>query len=261
MNAGEGAPSEGAPSGKSPAWPDGWLVRSLDATGSTMDDARPLSAQAARGCVMARSQSAGRGRLPGRGWAAAEGQSLLATYWFPRREFGDAPLPLVAGLAVAKAIDAWIAGAGLRRAPRLSLKWPNDVLCSGKKIAGILCEGSGDAAFAGIGLNCLQTRFEGGYRTAPSSLLIETGRALDPPKLGALIARAFERMTGGHGWKEEYEAMLDGKGSGAAFALGLGSGQVEGIIRGVGEDGALLLETADGVRAFHSGELSSLRPH
>lgn len=251
----------GPADGRRGEWPKGWLVRSLDLTGSTMDDAKALARDAPRGCVTARSQSAGRGRLPGRAWVADAGHSLLATYWFPRDEFGGAPLPLLAGIATARSLGAWSAGSGAAFRNPLALKWPNDLVCGGRKLAGILCEGSADTVYAGIGVNCSQVEFRGEFRTPPSSALIEAGAAPDPLLLAALIALAFEGLSGGRNWKGVYEGLMDGIGSPSRFSPGIGSTGVDGVIRGVGEDGAILLETAGGVEAYHSGELSPRRTH
>ena len=98
-------------------------------------------------------QTAGRGRLDHR-WFAERGKNLMMSVVL---DVGDlvpehvATLPLAVGLAVVKALHGM--------APRLMLKWPNDVLCDGRKLAGILCERHGDNALAGIGVNVQQHEF------------------------------------------------------------------------------------------------------
>src|SRR5579871_1315253 len=102
--------------------------------------------------VVAKEQSAGRGRR-GRAWASPVG-NLYATLMLtdPAPPAAAAQLGLVAGLAVH---DAAVAVAPVL-APRLALKWPNDLLCAERKIAGILIEGEGDpvTVAVGIGVNC-----------------------------------------------------------------------------------------------------------
>jgi BirA family transcriptional regulator, biotin operon repressor / biotin---[acetyl-CoA-carboxylase] ligase len=114
----------------------------LRETGSTNDRARELALQGAPHgtLVTAAAQSAGRGRQ-GRAWSAPPGRALLCSV-----VIRDPPrlLPLAAGVAVAR-----VAG------PRALLKWPNDVLIDGRKVAGILVEGRPQEHWAvvGIGLN------------------------------------------------------------------------------------------------------------
>ena len=114
----------------------------LRRTDSTNDRARDLAARGAPHgtLVTAAEQTAGRGRQ-GRGWTAPAGRALLCTLVVrepPRL------LPLAVGVAVAETVG-----------PGALLKWPNDVLIDGRKVAGILVEGRPQErwAVAGIGLN------------------------------------------------------------------------------------------------------------
>lgn len=106
---------------------------------------------------VAEGQSAGRGRL-GRGWVSAPGEGLyLSLVLLPARPPNPAALTMGAGLAVLEAVRAL----GVRGA---QLKWPNDVLASGAKLAGILVESRGidparPHAVVGVGLNVLQRSF------------------------------------------------------------------------------------------------------
>jgi BirA family transcriptional regulator, biotin operon repressor / biotin---[acetyl-CoA-carboxylase] ligase len=118
----------------------------LRSTGSTNDRARELAVTGAPHgtLVTAGEQTAGRGRQ-GRSWTAPAGSALLASL-----VVRDPPalLPLVAAVAAAEAI---MAAAGLDAA----IKWPNDVLVDGRKVAGILAEGRPQERWAvlGIGVN------------------------------------------------------------------------------------------------------------
>ena len=92
-------------------------------------------------------QSAGRGRLDHK-WLSPPGVSLLMSAVLDVGGLSAeriATLPLAVGLATLEALS--------RYAPDLSLKWPNDILRSGRKLAGILCELCGSNAIAGIGVN------------------------------------------------------------------------------------------------------------
>ncbi|MBU0928485.1 MAG: biotin--[acetyl-CoA-carboxylase] ligase family protein [Spirochaetes bacterium] len=232
-----------------------------EATTSTMDDARRLSPGSRYGLVHAGAQGSGRGRLPGRVWEAEPGSCVLATLWFPRDEFSGAPLPLVSGIAVLRACRSWAAESGARFREGLCLKWPNDVLCGPRKLSGILCESSGDTVYAGIGVNCLQTGFNPGFRTEPTSILLETGASAPPNDILARIAEEFLRLRGiGRGWKPAYEPMMAWLGLPVRFKPGLELTPIDGFLRGVDDSGAVLI-SGDGddrgrATAYPSGELS-----
>ena len=109
-------------------------------------------------------QTAGRGRLDHK-WLSPPGTNLMMSVVLSVEGLAPeqaATLPLVAGLAVAKAISRLMVGdQDLRRKTEdVKLKWPNDVLVNGKKIAGILCERNGDNVIVGIGVNVGQTEFD-----------------------------------------------------------------------------------------------------
>ena len=135
---------------------DEWRTYWKSATESTNVDAR---GGLPGDVFVADFQTAGRGRLDHR-WLAPPGVNLMFSVVLDaagREPAEVATLPLAVGLAVAQAIatlPAWQASP-----PRLSIKWPNDVLAGGRKLAGILCERNGDAVIAGIGLNVNQTEF------------------------------------------------------------------------------------------------------
>lgn len=226
-------------------------------TASTMDDARLLSLGVPFGLVVAGEQTAGRGRLEGRSWRSAAGESLLVTLWFPLGYLGDSPPPLLAGAALLAACESWADVVGSPLGRRLALKWPNDLLCGGRKLAGILCEAAADKVYVGIGLNRLQTGFAGEYRTAPSSLYLESGRrpeGLDP--LPALLDSFLALATEEGAWWALVNERLAGKGSPASFRPGLGeSGAVSGTLVGVDASGSVLLGGGTGISAFNSGEL------
>lgn len=116
-------------------------------TGSTNLDARVGS----HGDVFtADYQSAGRGRLDHK-WEARKGENLMMSAVLSVEGMEPekvATLPIVIGLAATKALD-----------PTAKLKWPNDVLVEGKKLAGILCERHGDNVIVGIGVNVNTERF------------------------------------------------------------------------------------------------------
>jgi len=139
--------------------------------------------------AVAEHQTAGRGRL-GRTWEDAPRSSLLCSVLL-RPGSGVLPqLSLVAALATAEAVEE-LTG---REA---QVKWPNDVLVDGRKVAGILLEQAGGAVVAGIGVNVGQERGElpEVTRTPAGSLRTASGRGYDR---GVLLAELLVRLEGGY---------------------------------------------------------------
>ena len=145
--------------------------------------------------AVAEEQSAGRGRL-GRIWHAPPGTSVLVSVLL--RPAVDPPrlpeLSLVAGGAVAEAIADTT---GLDP----TIKFPNDVLLDGRKVAGILAESSEGRVVLGVGVNANQTaeQLPSDAQTEPTSLRLELGRPLDrAPLLAAILLhleRAYDRWV------------------------------------------------------------------
>jgi BirA family biotin operon repressor/biotin-[acetyl-CoA-carboxylase] ligase len=145
----------------------------------------------------AEEQTEGRGRL-GRHWQAPSGTSVLVSVMLrPAVEPPRLPeLSLVAGGAVAEAI-AEVTGIDP------AIKFPNDVLIDGKKVAGILAESSEGRVVLGVGVNVNQTseQLPAEAQTEPTSLRIEVGEPVDRAALLAAILlrleRAYERWVSG----------------------------------------------------------------
>lgn len=167
----------GAPGG---FWHD---IRVVAETGSTNAD---LLAEAKSGLpegavLVADAQSAGRGRL-GRRWVSPPGTSLSVSVLLRPAVVPPASrawVPLLTGVAVAAALraettaDAW-------------LKWPNDVLVRGGKVAGILAEQAGDAIVVGIGINVTVARDELPVPGATSLAIEGAGTGREPLLTGVL---------------------------------------------------------------------------
>ena len=142
--------------------------------------------------AVAEEQSEGRGRL-GRSWQAPARTSVLVSVLL-RPEVEPQRLPelsLVAGGAVAQAI-AEITGL------EPAIKFPNDVLLEGRKVAGILAESSDGQVVLGIGVNANQTaeQLPPDAQTEPTSLRLELGRPVGRPELLAAILRQVEQTYG-----------------------------------------------------------------
>ena len=235
-----------------PVLPDGWTLVALHSVGSTNDEAAHLAdAGAPEGTVVwSREQSGGRGRR-GRVWASPVGNLYTSTILRP-----DCAAPRAAELGFAAALAvADIVPAG--RAVRV--KWPNDVLVDGGKIAGILLEsaigqtGQVQHVVAGIGVNVgfAPELPEMRYRGSALGGSVET--ALE--KLtAALAARLAEWRR--DGFETVRAAWLAKAGPlGAEVDVKLGDGLVRGRFAGLDREGALLLDTASGPRKIVSGEL------
>jgi BirA family biotin operon repressor/biotin-[acetyl-CoA-carboxylase] ligase len=210
--------------------------------------------------IVAEHQSAGRGRL-GRPWYASVGGALtFSLLW--RVASGAAALAglsLATGIAVARAFE----GLGVAGA---TLKWPNDLVWRGAKLAGILIEMQGDAlgpshAVIGIGVNVrMSDSVRAGIDQPVTDLESACGCPLDRNVvLARLLAEldrvlvAFERDGFGAlagEWQQRHAYQ------GCSVNLTLPDGTVySGIARGVAADGALLLERATRLERFHAGEV------
>jgi BirA family transcriptional regulator, biotin operon repressor / biotin---[acetyl-CoA-carboxylase] ligase len=157
---------------------------------------RLLAQDAPEGAVaVAEEQTAGRGRL-GREWSAPPHTSILASIVLrPRVPSVQLPeLSLVAGDAVAKAL---VGAVGIEPV----VKFPNDVLLAGRKVAGILAEAADGRVVLGIGVNVNQQPGELPQDVRATSLRIATGRELDRASLLAeiltLLERSYERWVSG----------------------------------------------------------------
>lgn len=197
--------------------------------------------------VVADSQAAGRGRR-GRTWHDEPGASLLVSIVLrPRLDPARLPtLSLTAGIAVAEALEC---ATGLT--PRL--KWPNDVLVDGRKIAGILLESrvgpTPPAVVAlGIGVNLRQRAFPLELAERAISVRLANGRDVDRDTLlSELLARLDlwrDRLeTGGFApVRERWCALADTLGRAVSVD------GIDGVAADLDDDGALLVEDAHGFR-------------
>ena len=211
--------------------------------------------------VAAEWQTAGRGRM-GRVWHAgiSSGLTFSMLWRFEQGAGWLGGLSLAAGVALMRVLAQY----GVRDA---GVKWPNDILWRGCKLAGILIEMHGDAlgpsaAVIGIGLN---VRLSGGVRDridqAAADLETACGRRLDRNIVLADVLQALRGVLDAFGrtglgpLREEWLRyhLYEGR----TVALKIADGRVErGRVCGIAEDGALLLETASGVQRFHSGEVT-----
>jgi BirA family biotin operon repressor/biotin-[acetyl-CoA-carboxylase] ligase len=236
------------------------LVNVIDSTSTLLG--KLAAGGAPSGTVIAAElQQSGRGRL-GRVWHAGLGESLTCSLlWrFAQGASALSGLSLAAGVAVVRAL----AQLGARD---IALKWPNDVLWRGRKLAGLLIELQGDAlgpsaVVIGIGVNVrLSERTRARIDQSAADVESACGRPVDRNALfGALLAHFASvldtfSVSGFVSLREEWERCHAHQGR--RVAVTLPGGRVEqGIARGVAEDGALLFQGASTVRRLHSAEIS-----
>jgi len=211
--------------------------------------------------VVAESQSGGRGR-EGRTWQSPKGGLYLSVLLRPQSERASL-IPLAAGVAVAEAV----LGFGVRA----ELKWPNDVLVSGRKLAGILAEASSGASgvewvVLGIGVNVAidPLALPEALRDAATSLVACGVRDARPAEVAAAtlarLAVWYDALRAAPAqvvaaWRAQAVPWW-----GALVEVRTAGGERRGRLAAIDEEGALLLETADGERIrLVSGEVSRVR--
>ncbi len=210
--------------------------------------------------MRAEEQRAGRGRR-GRTWTAPYGTSLLTSILLrPKRRADElGALSLVGGIAACEAVRT----TGIE--PRL--RWPNDVVVSGRKLAGILPELiDGPAVLLGIGINVSlrERELPPTDRLPATSLLLEgaevpTPRRLLERLLAALVPLVEQFELSGFAALAPLAAALD-ELAGQPLVLQLADGsERRGVGAGIDRDGALLVRTADGVERHVSGEVARVR--
>lgn len=219
---------------------------------STNDELRALAEQGTgEGLVLiGEEQKAGRGRR-GAAWFSPKGDGLAFSVLL--KPGGNKGLwhrlSLVAGLAVAEAVEKFGMVA--------EVKWPNDVLVGGRKLAGILVEAGADFVIVGIGINVNAGEFPDGLNA--TSLKMECGEQVSRAEvLGEVVKRlaAYAPRI-----DADFNDLLDGVRercalTGKTVALTIAGTRREGMVKGVAEGGELLV-VLDGVleRVFQADEV------
>ena len=214
-------------------------IRIVERTGSTNADLLHESEAAEGDWLVALGQSQGRGRQ-GRGWTMLDGNFAGSTLVLLR---GDDPPPqtlsLVAGLALIDSVETAAPGRALM------LKWPNDLLLDGGKLAGVLLERSGERIAIGVGVNLAAAPAIEGRVTA------SLDGSIAPKAFAPLLAASFARALAS--WRSEPLERLADQWLAHAHPVGtrlkvhVEAGKlVAGRFEGLGADGALLLRTDHG---------------
>lgn len=235
---------------------------------STNEEGRRLARQGApdRTLIVASEQTAGRGRRR-RHWRSEPGGLYVTMIFRPRVgsfEFAVG-LQLAAGIAVAEAITPFTP-----QAP--DLLWPNDVLCRGQKVAGVLVESDMtgnrlDAYVCGIGINVAQPAalFGGELDGRAASLAMLSGEAASLDSVLLAVVRRllhWDRLLRGEGiapvirrWSELGQATLAAE----SVEVETADGVISGAVSGLSERGGLLVRTGEGLREILTGELIRVR--
>ncbi len=234
-------------------WPQGYRLIRHDEIDSTNSEARRLAGAGESGPVWIATdrQTAGRGRR-GRTWDSGSGNLAATLLVRPPADFGQ--------LSFAAALAVFDVAAHFAPAARVTVKWPNDVLIDGRKIAGILLESGQDTKGAwlaiGVGINLVShpdgTEFPAtslaAFVTAPSSSEALTVLAARFAHwYDAWMERGFETLRAA--W------LARAGGLGEPIRARLPHETRHGVFEGIDATGALLLNEQGTIRAIAAGEV------
>jgi BirA family biotin operon repressor/biotin-[acetyl-CoA-carboxylase] ligase len=209
--------------------------------------------------ISAATQTGGRGRR-GKSWISPPG-NLYATLLLtePSPPALAPQLSFVAGLAVRDAVIACAPGAALN----LNLKWPNDLLLTGRKLAGLLIEAESQPRFSvaiGIGVNCVSHPADTGYGATDlcaNGVIITAQRLLT--ELAAAMNARLTQWAAGAGFSTIRSDWLERAASlGETIMVRLPERQLTGIFEGIDTDGRLLLATPNQTETVAAGDVFAL---
>jgi len=241
-------------------WPKGYALKSFDVIDSTNEEAKRLGVAGQSGpiWISAARQTAGRGRR-GRVWESPTGNLAATLLLRPGKPAAEcAQLSFVAAIATSDMLADFASGTDFR------VKWPNDVLAHGRKIAGILLESASQGGdppqwlAIGIGVN-LATYPEGTDHPATSLARLTAAPPLPDDALlhlAANFAKWYE-IWRGEGFATIRNAWLvRAAGLGKRIVARLSQEETSGVFEGIDDTGALLLrEGTSRVRAIPAGEV------
>ena len=235
-------------------WPEGYGLKQFETLDSTNEEARRLAHAGEPGSlwITAREQTAGRGRR-GRAWISPPGNLAATLLLRPVKPVAEwAQLSFAAAIAAADTLAPFAPAADIK------VKWPNDVLAGGKKIAGLLLESETGWLAVGIGLNLAHFPPDTEF---PATSLAATGAraplALDAlTQLAAHFAKWYDiwQMDGFSPIRDAWLARAAGLG--APIRVRLTDSETSGIFEGIDATGALILrETLDRARTIAAGDV------
>jgi BirA family biotin operon repressor/biotin-[acetyl-CoA-carboxylase] ligase len=241
------------------------VLRYESVTSTNSEVARLAADGAEEGlAIVADEQTAGRGRLQ-RAWSSPKGAGLYFSALLRPRLSADRWSLITFAAALATG-DALLEASAVQT----DIKWPNDLLANQRKICGILAEAietpAGRAVVVGIGINLTNGAFPEELIGVATSVAHESGRQPERETILAALLNALAR------W---YSLLHEPDGAGkivaawtsrSSFASGKlvqvtnGDEVLQGITRGVDNDGALRLETTHGVQLIRAGDVTNVRP-
>jgi len=239
-------------------WPQGVDRRIFATLDSTMAEASRLKDDLTGPTwILAHDQTEARGRR-GRAWVQPVGNFSATLIWRPDGPVEQRALrSFVASLALR---DAMIAATG--REAGFSLKWPNDVLLNGGKVAGILLESADAHLSIGIGVNLLAAPQAADVEPGavpPVSLARETGIRTTSEDFLSLLAPAFanwEQQFTTYGFAPIRTAWLSHAARlGEVITARTGTTEITGTFETVDETGVLVLKAADGRHAIAAADV------
>lgn len=234
----------------------GYRLAAFDRIGSTSTEAmaQAKAGETGRLWFVAREQTAGHGRR-GRPWQAPRG-NLAASLLLPAP--GSPAETATLGFAAGLALEGALREVAPELAADVRLKWPNDVLLGGAKIAGILLEASGKSVVTGIGVNVRQTPRDLPY---PVTSLAEAGSDATAETLFAALTDAWVEQEAlwdhGGGFDAIRSRWLAcAAGLGAPIAVRLGTEECRGTFETIDRDGRLVVRQRDGSsRTVNAGDV------
>jgi len=208
---------------------------------------------------LAEKQTAGKGRLD-RQWYSSKAMNLTFSFLVTDRAILSKPLiPInfALALSVAETIESLYQ-------IKTNVKWPNDVLVGGKKIAGILLESTSSGSkinrlVAGIGVNVNQIHFQGSYMLAPTSIVNESGAEAEREKLLAELLNNIEDIINiaikqpsiiFNRWRERCRAIGD------KIIVSRDGKELHGVFDDIDNEGNLLLRQEDTILKIQYGDVS-----
>ncbi len=242
----------------------GYRLHHHASLGSTNEEAlaRGRAGDAGRLWILADRQTAGRGRV-GRNWSSPPGNHYATLLLIDPCERRHAPqLGFVAGVALARALVA-VAGPGRG----LAIKWPNDILCDGAKLAGILVEGGthpgsvrdrGFSAALGFGVNCASHPTDLSYPATHLGVIAGGAGTRDAmfAALSGTLAETLVQWDRGRNFAGIRRAWLDhALPPGVSLAVMRQGARHVGTFQTVDDDGRLILETGSGCLTVEAGDV------
>jgi len=233
---------------------------------STNTEVARLAAEGAEEglAIVADEQTAGRGRLQ-RAWSSPKGAGLYFSILL-RPTIAPDRWPLITFAAALATGDALLEAGKVET----DIKWPNDLLATERKICGILAEAietpAGRAVVVGIGINLTDDAFPREIAGVATSVATQAGRA---PEREAILSALLNAVWRWYSLLQEPEGapkIVAAWSSRSSYTAGKlvrvtnGAETVQGITQGIEADGALRLETAQGIQLIRAGDVSSVRP-